>query len=151
MQSNSINSNFEQHAHLDSYGIGISVLCALHCLAAPLVFVVAPAFTNSFESDWVHIFLFLVVTGIAGFLFGRHYRVHRSNKVLYFAGTGLILLLAGMIVGHEFGSRPMERIFSVFGSLFLVAAHFYNIRACRCARNSEKCSYSEPVATALPL
>ena len=83
----------------DAVGIGLSVLCAIHCAATPVLVAMLPTLGLSwFESPWVHQAAFFGCFALAGWAILSGYRVHRRRRVVGVAGGGLMLLAASAFV-----------------------------------------------------
>lgn len=119
---------------LDRIGVSAGLLCAVHCLALPLVIAALPLagldlllgerVEQSFAAASV------TVGGLSlvpGFLL-----VHRRPLPLCLLALGASLLLAGRALIGE-GSR-MEPMVVVVGALALVVAHVTNARFCAICR-----------------
>ncbi|MEM1158649.1 MAG: MerC domain-containing protein [Verrucomicrobiota bacterium] len=138
---------------LDSLAIGMSLVCAVHCLITPALLVLMPILATTF---WVHqdfhlwmLFLVLPVTGVAFFLGCRK---HKDRIVLFLGGMGLTLLVGVAIyesfihagfnaTGHEtcahcLGNETSKVLntaimTNVLGGAFLLSGHARNFMLCR--------------------
>lgn len=95
---------------LDRLGAGLSLTCALHCLAIPIVLLAMPALRaglSSFDpsmSGWsrwllwshqVEWLMAVVVIGFAGIVLGRGWLVHgRQGALRWYAAGSLTLVVA---------------------------------------------------------
>ncbi len=106
---------------LDVLGATLSVACALHCLAAPLLVSVMPyLFGEGFE-----LVLGAVLFGIASLAMLRGVKRHRDARVLLPFVVGMVLFF--MPRGEEGSARDIG--FAVASSIGLVSAHLMNLRA----------------------
>jgi hypothetical protein len=110
-------------------GMWMSLLCAIHCAALPLLMVVVPALGSSFiASEPVEWILLGVAVGVAIWSITRGYiRDHRKSFPAYLLGFGI--LLVGL--GHTVLPESWEPVTSVAGSLAIAAAQFVNLRLVR--------------------
>ncbi|WP_433927166.1 MerC domain-containing protein [Sorangium cellulosum] len=110
----------------DVVGSGLSMLCAVHCLAAPLLSAALPLLA----SEGVELGAFLVLAGFTALVIGSGVRRHRRPGPLVLLALGLAALTAlRALEGAEEG--PLGPALVVLGSAFLVAAHLANRRALR--------------------
>ena len=118
----------------DTLGISASLLCAIHCAAVPLALVLFPALTLRLpvEDHAFHQVMALLVGtfGLGAFLSG--YRKHRRRSALVIASVGLTAILFGGFAHELLGTETheIERGFTLFGSMVLITAHVFNLRAC---------------------
>ena len=98
----------------DAIGIGLSILCAIHCAATPVLIALLPALGGStaggstlggstlgiaaLEQPWVHQALFIGCLLLAGNAVMRGFRVHGRRAVPGLATVGLGLLAASAFV-----------------------------------------------------
>ncbi len=122
----------------DRLGIGLSGLCAVHCLLTPVVLSLLPLWpTLQTVNAWVHpALLVLIVPVIVGALL----RAKRTGRIATAAllGSGF-LVLVGAWWGHDMWGPIGERLGTVAGSALLIAGHVQNWR---CHRASEHASTS---------
>ncbi|WP_437605408.1 MerC domain-containing protein [Sorangium sp. So ce834] len=116
---------------LDVVGSGLSMLCAVHCLAAPLLSAALPLLAG----EGVELGAFLVLAGFTALVIGSGVRRHRRPGSLVLLALGLAALTAlralegAELEGAEDG--PLGPALVVLGSALLVAAHLANRRALR--------------------
>ena len=114
---------------LDFLGMSASALCAMHCLALPLLLAGSSLGGWQFLTSELYETLFLVFAAfIAAVALYPAYRRHQDRKPLTLAITGLLLLFFSHILGHELNNYWAEAAGAAFGGLLLVAAHFSNYR-----------------------
>ena len=121
----------------DKAAIGVSLLCALHCLALPVGTTLLPSlFGLSLEDESFHLWLVAVVIPLSAFALtlgcARHHRV----SVLFTGLFGLWVLCMSSL-GHGLLSETSERVLTLTGSLFVVVSHVVNFRLCRQASACE--------------
>jgi hypothetical protein len=115
--------------HLDAFGFSTSLLCAIHCLALPLLMTFST--WSGFEMLNDHSVEITVLS--LGFVFAiasiipSYFRCHRKKHaiVLVIIGFGLIALARIVI------SPAWEMIVSAIGAMTIGYAHFLNWRLCR--------------------
>lgn len=149
-------SNCRSFAWLDSLAIGMSMLCAVHCLLTPILVVLLPIMATTF---WVHqdfhlwMILFVVPTTSAAVFMGC--RMHKDKMVLFLSilGLGFLVSVAGYETWYYAERLPAEAsvcphclakqegnifkamtIFNVIGGVFLASAHTRNYLLCRASK-----------------
>jgi len=122
----------------DFVGIGLSLLCLVHCLALPVLIAFAPAILRGLPGDDVTHRSLAVMIGLVGLLaFRSGYKVHHKRWVLAVFVTGWALVSIAAVLGEAVLSEHGEAAITVFGGLLLVTAHLVNHSFCRsCAVRS---------------
>ncbi|MEO0477357.1 MAG: MerC domain-containing protein [Planctomycetota bacterium] len=82
---------------LDRIGISASVLCAIHCLAAPFLLLLLPAAGTVWSHPAVHWVLAVLVVPLALWVLFKGYAKHRNKLTLVAASGGALLIVAGLI------------------------------------------------------
>ena len=115
---------------LDSAGILLSALCAVHCLAGVVLVVMlglgGTMLGTALADPRIHEYglMAAVVVGAAGL--GTGFARHRRRDILARGLCGLALMAAGLLARH--GAR--EAALTVAGVVLLASAHIANLR-CR--------------------
>ena len=123
-------SRFRRHEHrsyLDIFGIGLSLLCVIHCVATPFIILLAPTIGAYLESELVHQIALVFVLFMAMPTFIRGYKQHRNIISLVLGSVGISFLFMALLLSEV--SEEFETILTVIGSILTVSAHFYNIRS----------------------
>ena len=114
---------------LDKLGITCSTVCMVHCFLVPLLALFSPMLGHYFENEIVHIFLLLIIMPVALTSFTRQRKIHGDFKPTALGVIGLTFLtivIALDLSGYHLG--VVEVILNSLGSLFLVSAHYINLR-----------------------
>jgi len=123
---------------LDKIGICVSGLCLVHCLITPLVLVLFPSFKLAFSDheSFHEIFGVIVVSSVLMAVYPQC-RKHGHKDIIAWAIIGVLFILSGIFLGHEFG-EVIEHVLTITGSLFLIVAHIKNmkVRHGRCESKS---------------
>lgn len=82
---------------LDRIGISASVLCAIHCIAAPFLLLLLPAAGSVWAHPAVHWVLAVLVVPLALWVLYNGYRKHGNRVTLVAASVGGLLIVAGLI------------------------------------------------------
>ena len=114
-------------SRLDRFGIGLSLACAIHCAAMPLLpLMAALSWVHDQRSEWVFIVVAALV-GAAAHRFGyvRHHRC-AGPSVAFLTGVGLVVASRLSLDGSR-----IEPYVVLVGSALLLGAHVANLRLCR--------------------
>ncbi len=114
-----------EHPALDKLGIGVSLTCAIHCIAtAALGIVPALAGQLSFlEAMELPMLLLALVVGTAALVPATRAHQHRGPVSLFAAG--MLLLVASRFV-----EGPAELVLTVGAFTPVALAHLWNLRLC---------------------
>lgn len=116
----------------DQISIGLSAICAVHCLVLPIVVGVAPTLgALSMGHGQFHALLLTVVIPLSGLALSAGWLRHRDGRVLLFGLLGLSLMLTAATVAHDVLGHEGERWLSVSGALLLALGHLRNYRRCK--------------------
>jgi hypothetical protein len=120
--------------HLDRVGMAVSVICIIHCIAAPIVLFFLPAVATALisEESIVHQTLYGLIMVVALFSFIPGYRLHKKRLPLVLFGAGIAGLFFATFLVHDISGlgHAWESIFAIPSSAFIVAAHYFNHRSC---------------------
>lgn len=117
----------------DLTGIALSFTCLIHCLALPLLLLLAPALSRWVAlPEGVHAAILLLALPAAAIAMRDGWRRHRRLTPGLFAIAGLGLLATGLaahegwfaVADHELADRLLTSV----GALTLAAAHLVNWR-----------------------
>jgi hypothetical protein len=115
---------------LDIVSIVISFACIVHCLFFPALLILLPTLLNSINNEFVHIILLVFIYPISTYAIYSGFKKHH-NKALLAQGLLGILILTLALFLHKISllGLELEAIFTIFGALLLVHAHFKNYRS----------------------
>ncbi len=126
----------EQTDIWDRLGILLSSLCAIHCLATPLLLLALPVAGEFFEAEWIHVGMALFVLPVGLLAFFSGFRHHRQKRVLSLGILGLALVAGASFLPHEFVEVGEFDVVTITGGILLVVAHLLNRRACACHKHT---------------
>lgn len=110
---------------IDQLGIGLSGLCALHCVATVLIVSglgVGSHFLLAHEIHEVGLALAVIVAAVA---IGWGVVRHRRPAPVAVALVGLGVMAGALVVGHG----PQEAALTILGVVIVSVGHWLNLRA----------------------
>jgi len=116
----------------DRVAISASSVCAIHCLALPIILSVFPAVGGVFFGEEAfHVWLIWAVVplSVSSLLLGCIR--HESTMVIYCGLAGVSILIVSALLGHEILGEVSERVSTVAGSMIIAFAHMKNFSLCR--------------------
>lgn len=117
---------------IDRIGATGSFLCAIHCLAAPLVLALIPTLgAAAWFGDRVEIgfVLFVSVVGLLSTV--SAWRRHRQHHIPATMALGIAVLWAGILVPRLHHQLTWHVLAMGTGGLLVASAHLANLRASR--------------------
>lgn len=148
---------------LDRTGVIASIGCAVHCMVAPLVLLLAPALGGIWVHPGTHLAIAALVLPVAAFALRRGLRAHGRRWIAIAGVLGMALVAVGTLlpfVGHTAHAAgetcqdccptlvvdehsgdyrlhlPPASIVTFLGGALLVTAHFANLRCCAGCRTA---------------
>ena len=114
----------------DKLAIGLSFMCAMHCIALPLVLMFLPTVTGllALNDERFHLWLVFAVIPISLFAVISGYLHHKGSKVLSVSAAGLVMLVGAVTFGHDVLGETGEVIFTLLGSGLVAFGHIFNIK-----------------------
>jgi len=119
-------------AIFDKGAIALSLACAVHCLALPVLAVMTPAVMGYFITDEsFHRWLAFVVIPISLFALTMGCRRHKSMTVFAFGISGIVVLVFAAAFGHDVLGEAGEKVATLIGAGLIAVAHYRNYRLCQ--------------------
>lgn len=116
----------------DQIAIGLSVLCAIHCLALPLLVVILPSIVAlQLENEAFHYWMLLAVVPTSAYALSMGCREHKHYRLLAIGGLGLLCLFAAVLIGETMLGESGEKVLTLIGVSIVAFGHFRNFRLCR--------------------
>jgi len=116
----------------DTGAITLSLVCAVHCLALPVLAVMTPAFMGYFITDEsFHRWLAFVVIPVSLFALTLGCRRHKTLLVVTLGASGIVVLLFAAVFGHDVPGENVEKVATLLGAGLIAIAHYYNYRLCQ--------------------
>jgi hypothetical protein len=118
--------------HFDRVAIGLSLVCAVHCLLLPVALVILPTLAAStFSGERFHQWVLMAVLPTSLLALTMGCRRHRNMSVMAMGLPGLAILTLAAILGHDWLSESGEKIASLLGASLIALGHFRNHALCR--------------------
>ncbi len=115
----------------DKLSISLSTVCAIHCLATPVLLVFMPTALAMFlEGEGFHLFLSAVVIPLSTATLFMGCRKHRTWRVLAFGMLGVAILGLAALYGHDWVGETGEKIATLVAATVIACAHIWNFRLC---------------------
>jgi hypothetical protein len=115
----------------DRLGMGLSLLCGLHCLLTPLIILSLPILARYYLAHpYFHLLLAIAIVPIGLVAFFVGYRHHGNFWVFVLGIPGLVLVAGVPYMVHGLGFLWNEPLLMVSGSALLITAHWFNRRTC---------------------
>lgn len=105
-------------SRVDRVGVGVATVCAVHCMATPLVLLGAPALGAVLEGpvEWALIAGAAALAGVSGWRLARRDGGGTTASVMF---TGVAMLGLGVTLGESWLGRAVV----VFAGVLLAGAH----------------------------
>ncbi len=126
----------------DRFAILLSSLCAIHCIALPIIASVIPLLTatvhhgHDIHEFWFHQFILLFILPVSLIALFTGYRAHHKLLPVVIAGFGLavltfIALFAEQLLINEIIPREGETLLTIVGGIIHAIGHILNVQATR--------------------
>lgn len=116
----------------DKVSIGLSLLCAIHCLVLPFILVLLPSLAAlQLDDEAFHIWMLVAVFPTSVYALTMGCKRHKRYRLLALGAAGLTLLSFAAFLGHEIAGEYGEKILTVLGASLIAAGHFANFRLCQ--------------------
>ena len=113
---------------VDQFGAGLSLACAVHCMATPLLLSLLPLVGLGFLADESVETLLLgasLVLAVGSLCWG--FRIHHQRRTLLLLGAALLLIVYGRLSPEE----TVEIVGVVLGAGLLACGHLLNRHLCK--------------------
>lgn len=118
--------------HFDKAAIGLSLVCAVHCLLLPVALVILPTLAAStFSDERFHQWMLMTVLPTSLLALTMGCQRHRNMSVMAMGLPGLAILTLAAFLGHDWLGESGEKIASLLGASLIALGHFRNHKLCR--------------------
>lgn len=116
----------------DKAAIGLSLICAIHCAAFPILVALLPAASMlGFDDEWFHRVLLFFVLPLSSYALYSGMSRHGNRAVLGIGIAGLLVLIFAAVAGHDLFGEIGERVVTVIGSALIAISHWRNFQLCQ--------------------
>ena len=116
----------------DKAGITLSLLCAVHCMALPLLIVLVPSIAVlGLQDEAFHFWMVIAVIPTSAFALTMGCKKHKHFRLLAIGAVGLGLLIIAAFFGHDLLGEFWEKALTVAGASVIAFGHFYNYSLCQ--------------------
>ena len=124
--------------NIDKIAIGLSSVCAVHCLLLPIILILLPTLgTSVFGDEIFHQWLLIAVIPTSLIALTMGCRQHKNLSVMIFGLLGLAILIPTAFFGHELLGEAGEKIASVLGAAFIALGHIQNSSLCKDCKSTD--------------
>jgi len=117
---------------LDKSSVGLSTVCAVHCLLMPVAVVMLPSLAAlPFADERFHVLLVFFVLPLSTVALTMGCRKHKSWRVMAVGVVGLALLVRAALGGHDLFGELIEKSATVIGAGLVALSLVMNFRECR--------------------
>jgi carbon starvation protein CstA len=122
--------------YTDKFAIGLSMLCAIHCLLLPLLLVALPSIgALQLQNEAFHFWMLAAVIPTSIYALSIGCKKHQRYRLLSWGLSGLILMLMAIFFGHDIAGEFGEKVLTLLGAILVVIAHWGNFRRCQQHQN----------------
>jgi hypothetical protein len=112
----------------------LSLACAIHCLAMPLLLMLIPlTVATVYLGERLEGVLVICSVLLSAAALCRGFHIHRRRRILFLLAAACGLIAVGRLGVHE----PLEAVLVAGGSLCLAAGNLLNHRLCRSCSHCE--------------
>jgi len=116
----------------DKIAISLSFLCALHCLAIPILIALL---TNlaiiSLDREVFHLGMVVAVLPISIYALTLGCKKHKTPSVMITGLLGLLLLIGAVMFSESHLGEIGEKLLTVIGAALVALSHYQNYSRCQ--------------------
>jgi|TARA_B100000768_G_C11259025_1_gene367854 hypothetical protein len=121
-----------EQAVTDKMAIGLSIACAIHCLAVPVLILMLPSIAAlNLDNEAFHLWMVVAVIPCSVYALSLGCKEHSRYQFISLGFTGLAMLVLALALGEARIGESGEKILTVLGASFVAVAHWLNFRLCR--------------------
>ncbi|TEW54854.1 MerC domain-containing protein [Psychromonas sp. RZ22] len=119
-------------AFTDKLSIGLSMLCAIHCLLLPFLLVLVPStIAVQLGNEAFHAWMVFAVLPTSIYALTLGCKKHKNYRLIALGISGLLLLVLAVVLGEYLFGHLGEKIMTLAGATLLAIGHCWNFRLCR--------------------
>jgi len=116
----------------DKFSIGLSILCAIHCMLLPFLLIALPSLgALQLDNEAFHTWMLIAVIPISIYALTLGCKQHKRYKVIILGVLGLTSMILAVSLGHEVIGDIGEKFLTLLGATLIVIAHWGNFKRCR--------------------
>ncbi len=122
----------------DKLAIGLSLMCAIHCLALTALLALLPSMVAlQLDNEAFHFWMVIAVLPSSVYALTLGCKQHKRYRLLILGSIGLTLLVMALVLGEERIGEAGEKILTVLGASFVAVGHWFNFRLCQVQKNRD--------------
>ena len=115
----------------DQTSIGLSLVCAVHCLLVPVLLVAVPSLASlPLESEIFHVWMIVAVLPFSTFAMTLGCKKHTRYKILILGLLGLTSLVLALVLEGLVGQAG-EKLLTLLGAGLIAWGHIANYELCQ--------------------
>lgn len=115
----------------DQFAIGLSAVCAIHCVVLPVLMVMLPSLASlPLQNEAFHLWMVIIVVPTSVYALFMGCKQHKRYRLLVFGLVGIALLVSAVVIGEE-TLGIWEKVITLTGAMILATGHYLNFRECR--------------------
>ena len=115
----------------DFTGMGLSIMCAVHCLLLPTLLIFLPSLVSlGLDNEMYHYWMIFLVIPISIYALSLGCRKHKKYSLLIWGFFGLSFLIFA-VLGEDMIGEFGEKLFTLIGATLLTLGHYFNFRLCQ--------------------
>ncbi len=116
----------------DKFAIGLSLMCAVHCLALPLILTLLPGIVAiQLANEAFHTWIIVAVLPTSIYTLTLGCKQHKRYQLLILGFAGLSLLAMAVMLGEGIIGGLGEKLLTVLGASLVAVGHLWNFRLCQ--------------------
>ena len=125
----------------DKLAIGLSLMCAIHCLVLPIVIIALPSLIAlGLDNEIYHKWMIYAVIPTSLYALSMGCRQHKKYRLFAMGFIGMTLLFLAVFLGESAIGELGEKLLTLSGAVILAAGHFYNFKLCQ--HHNKCCSHT---------
>lgn len=120
----------------DKAAIGLSLICAFHCLATPSLVVLLPSLTAlNLNNEALHTWMIIVVIPTSTYALTMGCKQHKRFQLLAFGVIGITCLVLAIVLAESLLGETGEKLLTTVGAAIIAYGHYKNYRLCQHHKN----------------
>lgn len=123
----------------DKLAISLSLLCAIHCMATPILLILLPSLVAlNLNTELFHFWMVFAVIPISLFALAMGCRQHKYYQLIIIVLLGLAFLVVAVALGEHILGEAGEKGLTMIGSALIIYGHYKNFKLCQ-KKNDASC------------